>query len=194
MMMGTITIFSHTSDLKLAPAVPSDSHIFQNKAYYYKKNAPTDEELEKVLRKDYSHNIENSQKRSHEMVKFINDIKNKSNASRDDQLMKILQGGKDGSGVNYKRSHEVDENVYGTTEGAEKAEKLQAKQLLKQKKKKKKLKKKKRDAKLQKDQPLQDTSDEKRDSSISTKSKAGMGLALLALTTAGILLGKNDRK
>mmetsp|Transcript_17601 Transcript_17601/g.36666 ORF Transcript_17601/g.36666 Transcript_17601/m.36666 type:complete len:185 (-) Transcript_17601:101-655(-) len=83
-------------------------------AYYWYKNAPTDEEFEKELQKNYSQNIKNSREKHESMTKFLQGIK-EQNKDQELKMAEILRGGKG----QQKRLHSVDEKIYGTEEGAE---------------------------------------------------------------------------
>mmetsp|Transcript_13598 Transcript_13598/g.29564 ORF Transcript_13598/g.29564 Transcript_13598/m.29564 type:complete len:173 (-) Transcript_13598:163-681(-) len=102
-------------------------------AYYWYKNAPTEEEIEEKLRKNYSHNIETSREKRVQMTNFLQNIKD-PNSDQSKQMDKVLLGGRG----QQKRLYAVDETIYGTEEGA----KLQKDAQQKAKKKKRKKKKK----------------------------------------------------
>lgn len=110
--------------------------------YYYNKNAPSDEDLEEILRKDYSSNIRASENKRQAMTDFITGAVKKpgSDAKNDQKLAEVLQSGK---GL-MKRQRDVDESLYGNEEAAKKAAHLWqlAKDEQEEKNKKKRKKKK----------------------------------------------------
>ncbi|KAL7479335.1 hypothetical protein ACHAW6_005071 [Cyclotella cf. meneghiniana] len=83
-------------------------------AYYWYKNAPTDEEHEAELRKKYSHHIESSKQKHESMTKFLQGMRDPNNAEQQARMAEVLRGGRGGQ----KRLHAVDETLYGTDEGA----------------------------------------------------------------------------
>lgn len=103
-------------------------------AYHWYKNAPSDEEMEEELRKNYSHNIENNRDKHQQMNAFLQSMKD-PNSEQQKKMSEVLLGGRG----QQKRHYAVDETIYGTEEGA----KLQQEAQEKAKKKKKRKKKKK---------------------------------------------------
>lgn len=116
-------VFSYS--LALTPAI-----VY---AYYYSRNAPSDEELEVVLRKDYSSNIKSSENKRQQMADFIENVVKKPDSDKgaEHKLKRVLLAGKG----EMKRQLHVDETVYGTEEGAKIASDLWEKAKLEQKEK-----------------------------------------------------------
>lgn len=83
-------------------------------AYYWYKNAPSDEEHEAELRKKYSHHIEASKDKHESMSKFLQGMKDPNNKEQQAMMAEVLRGGRGGQ----KRLHAVDRSLYGTDEGA----------------------------------------------------------------------------
>lgn len=105
-------------------------------AYHWYENAPTDEELEKELRKNYTHNIDTSREKHGQMNNFLQNMKD-SNSDQQRKMDQILLGGRG----QQKRLYAVDEKIYGTEEGAKLQKEAQQKAMTKAKRKKKKKKK-----------------------------------------------------
>ncbi|KAL7437779.1 hypothetical protein ACHAXH_008821 [Discostella pseudostelligera] len=98
-------------------------------AYHWYKNAPTDEEFEEELQKNYSHNIQNSRDKHAQMNAFLQSMKD-PNSDQQKQMEKVLMGGRG----QQKRLYSVDETIYGTEEGAKLQQAAQEKATKKKKK------------------------------------------------------------
>jgi len=93
---------------------------------YYDKNKKTDEELEKILRKDeyYQQKIQNNQKQRQEFQAFFDQLKTGKTAELDKKMNEMLAAGKSQSNAHQesnaarKRLYAVDESLLGTEEGA----------------------------------------------------------------------------
>ena len=107
-------------------------------AYHWYKNAPTDEEFEQQLSKNYSQNIQTSREKHVQMTQFLQNIKDPNNTDQQQRMQEVLLGGRG----QQKRHYAVDDSIYGTEEGA----KLQKEavdgggKIIKKRKKKKKRK------------------------------------------------------
>lgn len=114
-------------------------------AYYYNRNAPSDEDLENILRKDYSSTIKESENKRQQMTQFIENAVKKptSDQKMDRKLSSVLLSGKG----EMKRQLPVDKTLYGTEEGAKKAADMWEQAKLEQKEKRKKKKKRDRSSK-----------------------------------------------
>ncbi|KAL7541889.1 hypothetical protein ACHAXR_011334 [Thalassiosira sp. AJA248-18] len=102
-------------------------------AYIWYKNAPTDEEFEEELRKNYSHTIDTSRDKHAQMNTFLQNIKD-PNSEQQKQMQQVLLGGRG----QQKRLYAVNEDIYGTEEGAKLQQEAQQKAKKGRRKKKKK--------------------------------------------------------
>ncbi|KAL9185372.1 hypothetical protein ACHAXT_003149 [Thalassiosira profunda] len=102
-------------------------------AYYWYKNAPSEEEFEAELKKNYSHNIKTSQDKHVQMNAFLQNMRD-PNSDQQKKMDEVLLGGRG----QQKRLYAVDEKIYGTEEAA----KLQKEAQQKAKKGKRKKKRK----------------------------------------------------
>ena len=85
-------------------------------AYHWYKNAPTDEDFEKELSKNYSQNIQSSREKHVQMTQFLQNMKDPNNTNNKEQqqrMQEVLLGGRG----QKKRLYAVDEEIYGTEEG-----------------------------------------------------------------------------
>lgn len=88
---------------------------FLSLAYYWYKNAPTDEQFEKELSKNYSQNIQSSRNKHVQMTQFLKNMKDPNkNVEQQQQMQEVLLGGRG----QQKRLYAVDDSIYGTEEGA----------------------------------------------------------------------------
>lgn len=165
-------------------------------AYYWKRNAPTDEELEELLRKNYSNQIQQSKQKREQMQKHFQQFQ-ADDTDTNKQYMEILQSGKG----TVKRHYHVDESLYGTEEGAKRIEE-EMKKVGKKKKKKKESKDEERETILTKDKECKtnDVADVDSAKDIvaepSTESRRGENIAtIVAVGTiaglVGVLIGKS---
>ncbi|KAL7450116.1 hypothetical protein ACHAWC_002093 [Mediolabrus comicus] len=84
-------------------------------AYHWYKNAPTDEQFEKELSKNYSQNIQSSRDKHVQMTQFLQNMKDPDKSVEQQQRMQeVLLGGRG----QQKRLYAVDDSIYGTEEGA----------------------------------------------------------------------------
>mmetsp|Transcript_40691 Transcript_40691/g.49526 ORF Transcript_40691/g.49526 Transcript_40691/m.49526 type:complete len:211 (+) Transcript_40691:101-733(+) len=107
-------------------------------AAYYQRNAPNDDEMEKLLKERYSDDIKKTQARREKMQEHFNAFKT-DDQTTNEKYANILHGGKS----TMKRMYRVDEGVLGTEEGAQRAAEEMKKVGVQQDVKKKKRKKKK---------------------------------------------------
>lgn len=99
-------------------------------AFYWYKNAPSDDEHEANLREKYSHHIQASKEKHDNMTKFLQGMRDPNNKEQQARMAEVLRGGRG----EIKRLHAVDESLYGTGESS----KRQSPEIKKKKKKKKK--------------------------------------------------------
>lgn len=114
-----ICLFYHPFSNFSLFSIRSSSHssiiiILLRAAYHWYKNAPTDEEFEKELSKNYSHNIQSSREKHEQMTQFLQNIKDPNNQQQQQRMNEVLLGGRG----QQKRLHAVDDSIYGTEEGA----------------------------------------------------------------------------
>jgi hypothetical protein len=98
-------------------------------AFYWYKNAPSDDEHEANLREKYSHHIQASKEKHDNMTKFLQGMRDPNNKEQQARMAEVLRGGRG----EIKRLHAVDESLYGTGESS----KRQSPEMKKKKKKKK---------------------------------------------------------
>mmetsp|Transcript_20624 Transcript_20624/g.46628 ORF Transcript_20624/g.46628 Transcript_20624/m.46628 type:complete len:159 (-) Transcript_20624:50-526(-) len=77
-------------------------------------NSPTDDEFEETLRKNYSHNIQQSREKQEQMSAFLRNAMVDPNGQQQQRMNEVLLGGRG----QQKRLYAVDETIYGTEEGA----------------------------------------------------------------------------
>ncbi|KAL7498249.1 hypothetical protein ACHAWT_006181 [Skeletonema menzelii] len=83
-------------------------------AYHWYKNAPTDEEFEQQLSKNYAQNIQSSREKHVQMTQFLQNMNDPNNSEQQKRMQEVLLGGRG----QKKRLYAVDEDIYGTEEGA----------------------------------------------------------------------------
>ncbi|KAL7444262.1 hypothetical protein ACHAXM_009374 [Skeletonema potamos] len=113
-------------------------------AYHWYKNAPTDDEFEKELSKNYSQNIQSSRDKHIQMTQFLQNIKD-PNSDQQQRMQEVLLGGRG----QQKRLYAVDDAIYGTEEGAKlqkEAVEGSSGKIIKKKRKKRKIKGKENDS------------------------------------------------
>lgn len=106
-------------------------------AYHWYKNAPTDEDFEKQLSKNYSQNIQSSRDKHVQMTQFLQNMKDPNNNEQQQRMQEVLLGGRG----QKKRLYAVDEEIYGTEEGAKLQKEASDTKIIKNRRKKKKKKK-----------------------------------------------------
>lgn len=155
--------------------------IHDQPGYYYQQNKPDDKDFEDELRKNYSHNINSSQAKRADMVKFMDALKR---GEPDQRLDEVLQAGKGG----MKRHYPVDEKLYGTEEGI--ATKKRIEEELKNKQPKKKKRKKKAGGESKK-KAKSDESKPSAEEGMSTTKKSAVAAAVVgtAAVAIGLLFG-----
>jgi hypothetical protein len=100
-------------------------------AMYWKRNHKSDQELEEILKENYSTKIQGNRDKKEQMVKFFAAMKDPSaNPEQEKKMQEVLYGGKG----DIKRHYAVDEKLYGTQEGVETRRKIaEEEQQMKQK-------------------------------------------------------------
>lgn len=100
-------------------------------AMYWKRNHKSDQELEEILKENYSTKIQGNRDKKEQMVKFFAAMKDPSaNPEQEKKMQEVLYGGKG----DIKRHYAVDEKLYGTQEGVETRRKIaEEEQKMKQK-------------------------------------------------------------
>ena len=163
-------------------------------AYHWYKNAPTDEQFEKELSKNYSQNIQSSRDKHVQMTQFLQNMKDPNKSAEQQQRMQeVLLGGRG----QQKRLYAVDDSIYGTEEGA----KLQKEAAMGSssggneiiKKKRKKMKKKKRRKNKEGNDDDSDTTIEKTENKVLKQSVAGVVIAGTLAAGVSMLLGGGKR-
>jgi hypothetical protein len=167
---------------------------FRSLAYHWYKNAPTDEQFEKELSKNYSQNIQSSRDKHVQMTQFLQNMKDPDKSVEQQQRMQeVLLGGRG----QQKRLYAVDASIYGTEEGA----KLQKEAVMGSnnnddiiKKKRMKMKKKKRRKNQEGNNDESDVgSDERTENKLLKQSVAGVLIAGTLAAGVSMLLGGGKR-
>ena len=161
--------------------------FFISLAMYWQRNKQSDEEIEKVLKENYTKNIQGNRDKKADMVKFFAAMKEQNNPEQEKKMQEVLYGGRG----DIKRHYAVDESLYGTEKGVEGrmiAEKENEKKLKKRKKKKKK---KTEDAENMKKDDVIIYEQTKR-LSVESTGIAALG-AVGVLAVASFLIGGNKR-
>jgi len=162
-------------------------------AYHWYKNAPTDEDFEKQLSKNYSQNIQSSREKHVQMTQFLQSIKDPNNTDQQQRMQEVLLGGRG----QKKRLYAVDEEIYGTEVGAKLQKEATAGTAVDNSiinKKKKKGKKKKRKKKSEEEGSDGDDTNNTTDTSARLKQSVA-GVVVAGTLAAGIsmLLGDGKR-
>ena len=168
---------------------------FLSLAYHWYKNAPTDEQFEKELSKNYSQNIQSSRDKHVQMTQFLQNMKDPNkNVEQQQRMQEVLLGGRG----QQKRLYAVDDSIYGTEEGA----KLQKEAVMGSnnndgiiKKKRMKMKKKKRRKNKEGNNDESDvgSDNERTENKLLKQSVAGVLIAGTLAAGVSMLLGGGKR-
>ena len=173
---------------------------FLSLAYHWYKNAPTDEQFEKELSKNYSQNIQSSRDKHVQMTQFLQNMKDPNKSAEQQQRMKeVLLGGRG----QQKRLYAVDDSIYGTEEGA----KLQTEavmgrsssgggnnnDIIKKKRKKMKKKKRRKNREGNNDDSNNGSDNERSENKLLKQSVAGVVIAGTLAAGVSMLLGGGKR-
>ena len=155
---------------------------------YWQRNKQSDEEIEKVLKENYTKNIQGNRDKKADMVNFFAAMKEQNNPEQEKKMQEVLYGGRG----DIKRHYAVDESLYGTEKGVEGrmiAEKENEKKLKKRKKKKKK---EAEDAENMKKDDVVIDEQTKKGLTVESSGIAALG-AVGVLAVASFLIGGNKR-
>jgi len=182
---------------KMAPKIRIPAHVFGYSlalvppiayAMYWQRNKQSDEEIEKVLKENYTKNIQGNRDKKADMVNFFAAMKEQNNPEQEKKMQEVLYGGRG----DIKRHYAVDESLYGTEKGVEGrmiAEKENEKKLKKRKKKKKK---KAEDSENMKKDDVVINEQTKKGLTVESTGIAALG-AVGVLAAASFLIGGNKR-
>ena len=170
-------------------------------AYHWYKNAPTNEQFEKELSKNYSQNIQSSRDKHVQMTQFLQNMKDPNkNVEQQQRMQEVLLGGRG----QQKRLYAVDDSIYGTEEGA----KLQKEAvmgtngggggnnndgIIKKKRKKMKKKKRRKNKEGNNDDSDNGSDNERTENKLLKQSVAGVVIAGTLAAGVSMLLGGGKR-